>query len=159
MSKSYIRRFTVLIKLFSILVLQYFIFVNVAYSKSDSINQIMQSRIVEIQDGRPLSIDGNRIAATKLIPEFYSSREYSLAWQDKKKREEIIQIIQKIDNEGLNSDDYFLQSLLKYQNREKKLSDSDRVDYDLLLTESLIRMTYHIRFGNWILTIWMQTGI
>jgi murein L,D-transpeptidase YcbB/YkuD len=147
-TQTYIRRFKVLIKLFSVLVLQYFIFVNAAYSNSDSINQIMQSRMVEIQDGRPLSIDGNKIAATKLIPEFYASRNYSLAWQDRKKRKEIIQIIQKIDNEGLNPEDYFLQSLLSYQGREKKLSDSDRVDYDLLLTESLIRMAYHIRFGK-----------
>jgi len=116
-TQTYIRRFKVLIKLFSVLVLQYFIFVNAAYSNSDSINQIMQSRMVEIQDGRPLSIDGNKIAATKLIPEFYASRNYSLAWQDRKKRKELIQIIQKIDNEGLNPEDYFLQSLLSYQGR------------------------------------------
>ena len=146
--RSYIRCFRAIIKLFSILILQFFIFKSIVYSQDDVPNQIMLSKIMVLQDTRSLSIDGNSIAATKLIPDFYSNRKLSLAWQDKKKRKELIQIIQQIGDEGLNPEDYLLQSLLKYQSSEKNLSDNDWVDYDLLLTESLVRLAYHMRFGK-----------
>ena len=144
----YIRSFGKIIKYFPFLLFNYFIFANTAYSQGNTINQIMQSRMVQIQDTQLLLIDGNRIASVKVIPELYAQRNFSPAWKDNKKRDELIQIIRHIDEEGLNPKDYFLDSLIRYQNSGKDLSDNDRVDFDILLTESLLRLAYHIRFGK-----------
>jgi murein L,D-transpeptidase YcbB/YkuD len=108
----------------------------------------MQSRMVQLQDTNSLTIDSNKIAAHTLIPELYTRRHFTMAWQDASKRDELIGIIQHIDSEGLNPEDYLLHSLLKYHEQEKLLTDSDRVDFDILLTESLVRLGYHLRFGK-----------
>lgn len=150
-TKTFIRCFRLIIKLFSLfslLLVQYLLLPNSAYSQTDSLSQILQSRIVQLQDTHSLFIDGNKIAALRLIPELYTNRNFSLTWKDRNKRNELIQIIQNIDNEGLNPADYFLQSLYKFNINENVLTDSEWVDFDILLTESLVRLAYHIRFGK-----------
>ena len=129
-------------------VLVNFSFIKAGYAQTDQLQQIMQSRMVQLQDSNSLYIDGNKIAAVRLIPELYTKRQFTLAWQDGSKRDELIGIIRHIDSEGLNPEDYLLHSLLKYHELARTLTDTDRVDFDILLTESLVRLGYHLRFGK-----------
>ena len=163
----YIRSFRTIIKLFLIITIQNICFVNFGYSQTDELQQIMQSRIARLQDTGSLFIDGEKLAAVKLIPEFYTKRNFSLAWQNINKRDELISIISRIDSEGLNPDDYLLHNILKYRNQGAQLTEPEQVDFDILLTESLVRLAYHLRFGkvnpesldpNWNLDRGMEYG-
>ena len=144
----FIRFFKTLIKLFLPLVLVNFACMNSVIAQTDPLQQIMQARMVELQDTNSLTIDGNKIAAHRLLPELYSRRQFTLAWQDGSKRDELIEIIQHIDSEGLNPEDYLLHSLLNFHEEANRLTDTGRVDFDILLTESLVRLGYHLRFGK-----------
>jgi murein L,D-transpeptidase YcbB/YkuD len=144
----YIRSFKTLIKVFLFLAILNFSCVVSANAQTDPVQEILQSRMSTLQDTGTLVIDGNKIAARRLLPELYSRRHFTLAWQDQRKREELIGILRHIDEEGLNPADYLLSSLLEYQAQENKLTDADRVDFDILLTESLVRLGYHLRFGK-----------
>src|SRR3989304_5036562 len=144
----YIKFFRVLIKLFFSAALLNFSCIHTGYAQTDTQQQIMQSRMVQLQDSNSLFIDGNKIAAVRLIPELYTKRQFTLTWQDGSKRDELIGIIRHIASEGLNPEDYLLHSLLKYLAQDGNLTDVDRVDFDILLTESLVRLGYHLRFGK-----------
>ena len=144
----YIKFFRVLIKLFFSAALLNFSCIHTGYAQTDTQQQIMQSRMVQLQDSNSLFIDGNKIAAVRLIPELYTKRQFTLTWQDGSKRDELIGIIRHIASEGLNPEDYLLHSLLKYHVQDGNLTDADRVDFDILLTESLVRLGYHLRFGK-----------
>ena len=163
----YIRSFRTIIKLFLIITIQNICFVNFGYSQTDELQQIMQSRIARLQDTGSLFIDGEKLAAVRLIPELYTKRNFSLAWQNINKRDELISIISRIDSEGLNPDDYLLHNILKYRNQGAQLTEPEQVDFDILLTESLVRLAYHLRFGkvnpesldpNWNLDRGMEYG-
>lgn len=144
----YIRFFGIFIKLFFFATVLNLSFINACYPQTDPLQQIIQSRMVQLQDSNSLIINGNKIAAVRLIPEFYAKRQFTPAWQDGSKRDELIGIIRDVYNEGLNPEDYLLHSLLHYHEQESQLTDRDRVDFDILLTESLVRLGYHLRFGK-----------
>ena len=144
----YIKSFGILIKLFFFTTLLIFSSVITANEQTDTLQQIMQFRMEQLLDTSMLIIDGNKIAAITTLPELYTKRRFTLAWQDHGKRNELIDIIRNIDQEGLNPDDYLLPSLLQYHARDGNLADADRVDFDILLTESLVRLGYHLRFGK-----------
>lgn len=144
----YIRFFGIFIKLFFFATVLNLSFINACYPQTDPLQQIIQSRMVQLQDSNSLIINGNKIAAVRLIPEFYAKRQFTPAWRDGSKRDELIGIIRDVYNEGLNPEDYLLHSLLHYHEQESQLTDRDRVDFDILLTESLVRLGYHLRFGK-----------
>ena len=147
-TRLYIRSFQIIFKLFFLIALQNILFINVGHSQDNESQEIMRARMAGLVDTGSLYIDGEKIAATRLIPELYSKRYFSLAWRNADKREELISIIRHIDSEGLNPDDYLLQNLQKYNDKYRQLTDEEHVDLDILLTESLVRLAYHIRFGK-----------
>lgn len=147
-TQLYISFFRIFFKLFFYFILLCCLFFNAGFAQDNELQRIMHARISRLQDTHSLSIDDERIAAITLIPELYSKRNYSLAWQDNRKRKELISIISDIKSEGLNPDDYLLPSLIKYNNRYQQLTPDEQVNFDILLTESLVRLGYHIRFGK-----------
>ena len=145
----YIRILKPIIKLFFILLLwPVAAAAEEAHSQTGGHEQIMQSRMAQLQDSAMLYLDGNRIAATRLIPELYANRNFSLAWEDPGKQEELIGIIREIDGEGLKPEDYLLESLVNFHGKGGRLTDEERVDFDILLSESLVRLGYHLQFGK-----------
>ncbi len=144
----YIRFSGALIKLFFCAAVLTFAFAKSGHAQPDSLQQILQARMAQLQGGNELFINNNKITATRLLPEFYNKRRFSLAWHSKDKRKQLINIITHIDSEGLNPEDYLLSSLFAFHVKDKNLDDTERVDFDILLTESLVRLGYHLRFGK-----------
>ena len=144
----YIRSFRTIFKLFLLAIVPNFLFINAGHTQDNELQEIMQARMASLQDTGSLYIDGEKLAAFRLIPELYTKRNFSLEWQNTSKRNELISIINDIDSEGLNPDDYLLQILQKYNDRYGQLTDEERADFDILLTESLVRLANHLRFGK-----------
>lgn len=144
----YIKSFRVLIKLFLFAVLQHFVLINTGYSQTNDIQQEIRTRIAQLLDTGLLLIDGEKIAAIHVIPELYKKRNFTPAWEDIDKRNELINIISNIREQGLSPKDYFLQNLQKYHGRHNELTTGEQAEFDILLTESLVRLGYHLRFGK-----------
>ena len=103
-----------------------------------------------LQSGR-LSIGGVDIASGALLAELYERRDYLPAWTDNKKVAELVLAIRSTVKDGLDPSDYHLDDVLKAQSAiaaGQLNTAAEIVDADLILTDSLIRLGYHQRFGK-----------
>lgn len=103
-----------------------------------------------LQFGR-LSIGDVDIASGELLSNFYEQRDYAPAWTDKEQIAELLVAIKATIKDGLNPSDYHLESVLVAQSilHAGQLDTAAEIaDADLVLTDSLIRLGYHQRFGK-----------
>lgn len=90
----------------------------------------------------------NSTAGQKILPELYESYDYNLIW-DTTKSTHLTQLISEMSNEGLLPEDYFDSKIRELSSEvSSKSTVKKQVTLDLLKTESLIRMVYHLEFGK-----------
>ena len=137
----------------AIFVLLAFSQVSLADSVADTVDTREALRIEMehlLQYGR-LSIGDVDIAAGELLAEVYENRDYQRAWTDADQIAELVIAIKASENDGLDTSDYHLDDVLYVQ---KALAAghldtaAEIADADLVLTDSLIRLGYHQRFGK-----------
>lgn len=90
---------------------------------------------------------GGEIAARRLIPEFYAQRDYAPAWSEPERRRALLRAVDDSSSHGLDPADYqfdLLRSLASAGARDA----GTLADRDLLFTEALVRLVYHLRFGK-----------
>src|SRR6187455_2888002 len=96
------------------------------------------------------TIHGERIAFSERVQEFYTRREFRAAWDNAHNAEQLSRALAESYAEGLDSKDYHqpVISELATQIAGGAASDSLRAQYDILLTEALLRLAYHLSFGK-----------
>ncbi|MGI9333150.1 MAG: L,D-transpeptidase family protein [Gammaproteobacteria bacterium] len=103
--------------------------------------------------GEEVRIDGATVASRELLPAFYEATAFEPAWKDEVKRKALYDAIGSIHLDGLTSGDYHPKVLRAVESRlaaaepgpERELLAAQ---YDVLLTDSLIRVAYHLSFGK-----------
>ena len=88
------------------------------------------------------------ISSSVVLPAFYEQRAYRPAWTNPQAVQQLIQTLQQVDADGLRSDDYHLASILMLQ--ENTIDESPEVTArrDMLMTDALIRLGYHLLAGK-----------
>lgn len=113
--------------------------------------QLMQSRMTQLRDEGSLELQGAVINSRHFLPEFYQQRDYQLAWTSRMDNARALSSrILASYQEGLVPADYHaaaLQQLLA-ESTNTRLSESQQVDLDIMLSEALARYAYHLRFGK-----------
>jgi murein L,D-transpeptidase YcbB/YkuD len=96
------------------------------------------------------SIHGARIALRELVQDFYARRSFRPAWGDARNAAELRRAIADSAADGLNPEDYFLALLedLSRQARAPGATPTLKAQEDILLTEALLRLGYHLSFGK-----------
>jgi len=91
-----------------------------------------------------------RIAWASWIQEFYAARGFRPAWINPHASLELRQAIDESHSDGLDPEDYHGQLLdrLAREVGSPAASDTLRAQYDVLQTESLLRLGYHLSFGK-----------
>jgi murein L,D-transpeptidase YcbB/YkuD len=69
---------------------------------NDSIQYLSEQLLL----GSEVSIEDAALAASNIIPEFYSRREFTPAWADADQIDEFVGLIGRAYEEGLNPNDY-----------------------------------------------------
>lgn len=98
-----------------------------------------------------VEINGTAIAMQQIIVEYYERRNFEPGWQEQQDIEHLLQLIDESTLDGLLPEDYHESLLLRYKNI---ISDYDQVppqlnaEYDLLLSDALLRLIYHMIFGK-----------
>jgi murein L,D-transpeptidase YcbB/YkuD len=98
-----------------------------------------------------LDIEGAAIAARRLIPEIYEARAFAPAWRRPAQVDALLEVIEQSRSEGLDPRDYHLEQV---QGARSAFEDVDaigaveRAGMDILLTDAVIRLGYHLRFGK-----------
>jgi murein L,D-transpeptidase YcbB/YkuD len=112
--------------------------------------ELLRGRMEQLQAAGGLQVDGSTVAAVRLIPELYQRRGFRLAWTAHGANvQALMRLIAASDQHGLDPQDYHWQALKDLQARLRERADPRlQVDLDILLTDALVRLGYHMRFGK-----------
>jgi murein L,D-transpeptidase YcbB/YkuD len=110
----------------------------------------LRARVELLFEDPESAVRGTRIAARRALPALYARRGFTLAWSARPAREGLLRAVRDSQKDGLDPEDYLLTPL------EAARADAEaagapldaRIDYDLLLTDSLARLLYHLIFGK-----------
>jgi L,D-transpeptidase YcbB len=96
------------------------------------------------------TIHGERIALPEQVQEFYARRGFRSAWTNPRNAEQLHRALAESYAEGLDPKDYHLPALDELSGPTAKAvaTDAMRAQYDVLLTEALLRLAYHLSFGK-----------
>jgi murein L,D-transpeptidase YcbB/YkuD len=112
--------------------------------------QAISAELESLQAPEVAGVHGADIAMGELIQEFYARRGFQPAWDDARNAAELRRALADSAADGLNPADYHLP-LLEQLGRELRApgaTDVLRAHNDILLTEALLRLAYHLSFGK-----------
>ncbi len=143
----HIRTRSTLFKCLLLFPLPFFIFINYACAADEETRALLRSRMEQLHNTHSLQIGTSHVVGVRVIQEFYTKRNFEPAWKDEGKINELLNIIRNISSEGLKPEDYSLADL-SYLYAQKHKSVGQMVDFDILLSDSLLRLGFQIRFGK-----------
>lgn len=123
----------------------------VALATDHEIVEIIRGKVEQITSAGELQIESTQIASVTVLPELYEKNGFQRLWTNPQNVEDLFNAIKTIDADGLHPEDYYFPEIEKMRARIDPNSSSDPgplADYDLLLTDSLIRLGYHLIFGK-----------
>ena len=114
----------------------------------DAPAQVIQQQLDVLYSTGSLSVAGVPILSGQLLGRFYEQRGYAPAWTEPGRVNELLALLASAPADGLDPDDYALDTLRERVAREQAAGGERSGELDLLLTESLVRYGYHQRFGK-----------
>ncbi|HTO71027.1 MAG TPA: L,D-transpeptidase family protein [Myxococcota bacterium] len=112
--------------------------------------ELVRERVELLRASPEPEIDGVRIAAQRLLSQLYERRGFALEWTAPAASDDLARAIRDIDADGLDPEDYLRTPLERA--RAAALAPNAlaqaRVDWDLLQTEALVRLLYHLILGK-----------
>ncbi len=117
---------------------------------ADPVATAIVTELDALMDPAGGGILGARIAFRDLVQEFYARRAFRPAWDDERNASELRRAIADSASDGLNPEDYFLTLLeeLSLQARAPGAQPAVLAQQDILMTEALLRLGYHLSFGK-----------
>jgi len=137
-------------KYFMTFVLVFLLFSKFTFSQNSPSEQIIESRVEANFDKKPVFAQNIVLFSQVELSKFYSNRNFHLAWDDKMNREDLISSLEASIEEGLLPKDYHLEIIRSLMNRSsyKNLSNVDKADLDLLLTDAMLLYASHLISGK-----------
>jgi murein L,D-transpeptidase YcbB/YkuD len=121
------------------------------WGQADPTREVLREHIERLRATGTLTVGPARIASVIVLPALYERRNFRLLWTDPDTVEQLLRAIQESDQDGLDPRDYHwaaLQQLRAQLAAEAASGPEVVVNFDLLLTDSLIRLGYHLLFGK-----------
>jgi murein L,D-transpeptidase YcbB/YkuD len=121
-----------------------------AFAQDDLIRDTLQTKVEHIRDYTPLKVGEAFIASTTLLPDIYERNHFEAIWTNPNTIAAYINQVEQIKTHGLKPSDYHaaqlrqFQSAVRYDPRNPWLL----TDLELLLTDSVIRLLYHLFYGK-----------
>jgi murein L,D-transpeptidase YcbB/YkuD len=122
-----------------------------ALAADHTIAEIIRNKVEQIRSTLTLQIDDTQIASITVLPELYENNGFQRLWTNSQNVEDLFNAIKTIDEDGLRPDDYHITKIEQLRSQIGSGTSSDPAllaDFDILLTDSLIRMGYHHIFGK-----------
>ena len=113
------------------------------------VRELIRQHVGQLASGVPLKFGEDTIASVVVLPALYEKYDYQRIWRGQDSIEQLLSAVDSIYLQGLNPEDYHdkkIRSLLEDQ--ETALDEGRQVELDLLLTDSLIRIGYHLQIGK-----------
>jgi murein L,D-transpeptidase YcbB/YkuD len=114
--------------------------------------QLIRAHVEEMRATGSLAVNGEPIASHALLPRIYENREFAPAWNTLRQIDGLLEMIDGSYAEGLEPNDYHLSALRAARSAATEdlaaLPPAERAALDVLLTDSIILLGYHLRFGK-----------
>ncbi len=116
----------------------------------DSVTAFIHKKCQYLEQFKTVPVCSTCVSSEITIPKFYMDRGYTPAWTDKRLINQMIQAIEGAYGHGLNPDDYHRKTIkrLKDLYDHKKATPADKADLDMLLTDGLLRLSFHLFYGK-----------
>jgi murein L,D-transpeptidase YcbB/YkuD len=118
-----------------------------APEQSPAFDERMRDRIEGIRRSGQCVVEGDELAALKLITALYENNGFQPLWSRPGQANALLVAIRDAWREGLNPDDYHYQILSRIL-ESPDTSPVDDVGRELLLSDAFFRLAYHYRFGR-----------
>jgi L,D-transpeptidase YcbB len=124
---------------------------SIASAEIDHSREIIREKIEQLRLFKSLKIAEASVASTIVVPDFYERREFQLAWVKQTSIDDLWRAIREAEADGLDPRDYHLAALDRLR-RALETSPTPTpamlADFDILLTDALVRLGYHLMFGK-----------
>lgn len=132
--------------------LGYWLLAGAALSASAApVDEAIRSRIEQLRATGTLDVDGEAIASRQLLPRIYENRSFTPTWTSLRQVDSLLEMLDESYLEGLDPNDYHPAAVRAARERMSDLdalSPDERAGLDIVLTDSVIRLGYHLRFGK-----------
>jgi len=109
------------------------------------------AEIEQLRYSGRLSVGDVDVASGDLLAEVYERRGFKPAWSGIERLESLIELVRATAADGLDPEDYHLSVLERVNDmliNGRELNSQERAALDIGMTDSLIRLGYHQRFGK-----------
>ena len=120
--------------------------VSTAVEGSNAGSESLRARIAQLRTERTVRVDGAEIAARRLIAAFYERRGFRPAWSRPGRDRALAAAIEESRSHGLDPRDYHAAAVSRLASGATP--GLDEADRELLLTDALVRLAYHLHFGK-----------
>jgi murein L,D-transpeptidase YcbB/YkuD len=119
-------------------------------AQEPTIEEVMESIVLPEDSQGAVVVNGIELFSQTELPRFYINRDFEPAWTNHKNKMDLIESIESAYDEGLDPKDYHLEQIqnLMEKSKKSKLSHTDLVVIDLLMTDALILYTSHLFEGK-----------
>lgn len=107
----------------------------------------LRHRVEDLRAGAEVRIGRDRIASTRVLPSLYERNGFTPVWTRRDALQELLAVLVDAETHGLDPDDYHRPELERLLARDS-LGAQEQVDLDLLATDALVRLVYHLVFGK-----------
>jgi L,D-transpeptidase YcbB len=121
------------------------------WAQIDHSQEIIREKIEQLRLLKTLKIGEASIVSTIVVPDFYERREFRPAWGKRSSVDDLLRAIRDSEAEGLDPRDYHLITLERLRDAldtSPTPVPAMRADFDIVLTEALVRLGYHLMFGK-----------
>ncbi len=129
------------------IVLLSFVQINAQAVDSASQQEKLKQQLDVVQNNH-LMVGQSKIALFNLIKNFYQYGDYQLAWEQPAMIDILLKAIDESERLGLSEDDYHRADIKARLDGHLNKTDQQRIELDIILTDSLLRLVYHLSFGK-----------
>ena len=117
---------------------------------TDRVGAAINAELDALMNPEVTTVHGATIAFGDYLREFYSRREFRAAWASAVPQQQLLKALADSYDDGLDLADYHLPLLRKLaaQVSAPDATETLEAQYDILLTEALMRVGYHLSFGK-----------
>ena len=137
-------------KCFYVILFLFLVSYTTLQAQERTIEEVMEGKVLPEDSQEAVAINGKELFSQTELPRFYANREFEPAWSNHKNKMDLIESIESAYDEGLDPQDYHLEQIKKYMEKSKnsKLSQVEKADMDLLMTDALILYASHLLEGK-----------
>lgn len=137
---------------FLVFLLLFFFTPALGEQENRTIPQIIHEYCIKLAESKKISVCSTCVNSQITIPAFYRSVGYQPVWLDTDRVSQFLSAIDNVFEDGLIADDYYqgtLIDLYKKLSSNKYLHSSQlRAEFDILMTDALLRLAYHLFYGK-----------